>query len=544
MNQQQVSKIKPQFCFYKRIDGSRSFREFFSKKYKHLSKLKVIKSSNEQNHRRIPILHKLSASVKSLDLSQYGLLEKYTRSHIKLVAKKFLKITKFSSFHNKEGSKSFLLTKIMLKKAKNLKYLCLKAIFDDSSCDHLLHLISRIKLKAIDLISIFSPRFDPAKLLDCLNCLPSSIEELCLYCKFQTETNRNFSIKHLENLQKLELGMLLNINTFMSLIKSIQDPSKLKTLRFQLINFDEFGASDIQKFLESCLNLEELKIQTELDVYPMSLMKLKKLTLGSTEHGLLRIIPFIQQQRESLESLSLTLIFYNANLKDELFEGLKLLKKLKKLKLNIKVENSFVNALDLTELIEALEYLEEVDLMGLLIDFKDDNSFEKFCKALKKRSESLTSIKLPFNGFKMNKRASSLFVQTLSLLPELKHITFKDFGVEDAGFYNELREIVCFKNANLNEVILDKVKGEKITTCWESLIEMLKAIISKPKMKQFCYLEVPHHGSASDLKDLKILNFHYDVREEVSHFDYLHLVSYACNPSFYYWDLDFHKWAA
>jgi len=544
--------MKPQLGLSKCLDSSHSLRDFSLKKYKHLSKLRVVKLPNpkfEQNPKRMSILLKLSVSVKSLDLSQYGLLEKYSRSKIKLVAKKFSKITGFSPFKSKKGSKGFLLTKIMLKKAKNLRHLFLKAVFDDSLSHHLFHLVSQNKLETLDLISLSSPQYKSVWLLNYLNYLPPSVEELCFSLREQMRDGSilDLSINHLENLQKLELGMLLSIETFTKIIKSIYDSSKLKVLRFHLKKCQNDGSylPEIQAFLGSCLNLEELSIQTDMDVHPshVRLMKLQKLSIESTE-GLLRIMHFIQQQKDSLESLSLTSKLWNIDLVGGFLEGLKSLERLKKLRLNLKSDGCVMKALALVELIEALEYLEEVDFLDLLVEFKED-SFERFCKALQKRSSSLRSLKLSFNKFSMDQKSLSLFIQTLNSLSRLEHVTFKDFGIEDAGFYSELRELVCCRNKELNEVILERVKRNNINIYSDNLIKMLKDIIHKPTMRRLCYLEEEVKPEfALDFKDLEVLSLFDDILKEVHHFDYLRLLSYTCQPTFYYWDLDLHKWSS
>jgi len=84
---------------------------------------------------------------------------------------------------------------------------------------------------------------------------------------------KKFSINHLANLQKLELGMSLALETFVQIIKPIHDPSKLKSLRFHLEKSQkqESYLLDVQAFLENCLNLEELSLKTEMAVYPNTL---------------------------------------------------------------------------------------------------------------------------------------------------------------------------------------------------------------------------------------------------------------------------------
>jgi len=144
-------------------------------------------------------------------------------------------------------------------------------------------------------------------------------------------------------------------------------------------------ARDIQAFLESCVNLEELDLKTNMDVYPnnLNMGKLKKLSIESTGY-LLRITDFLQQQKDSLEALSLTLKLSKPNQTDELLARLRSLKRLKKLKLKTQLETSAVNAFNIAELIEELEYLEEADFLDLVTEFKKD-SFSGFCKALQNR---------------------------------------------------------------------------------------------------------------------------------------------------------------
>jgi len=127
------------------------------------------------------------------------------------------------------------------------------------------------------------------------------------------------------------------------------------------------------------------------------------------------------------------------------------------------------------------------------------------------------------------------------LLPWLEHLTLESFELEDSDFFSELGEIVCCKNKGLREVVLEKVKREKSTASCEKLIKLLKDIIHKPTMKKFCYLDA-QPGLASDFKGLEVLSLFDDVRKEVHHFDHLHLLSYTCEPTFYYWNLSWHKW--
>ncbi len=192
--------MKPQFGLSKTIDGSRSFREFSLKKYKHLSKLKVVKLLNITSNRNpvspAPILQKLSVPVKSLDLSQYDSLETYSRPQIRLIVKKFLKITRLSLVGNKKSTNSLLLALNMLKKAKDLQHLSLKDVFDDSSTKQILDLISRNKLKTLNLIPIFSTKSETTPLLSFSNYCPSTVEELSFYSKHQriAESRSNLSL--------------------------------------------------------------------------------------------------------------------------------------------------------------------------------------------------------------------------------------------------------------------------------------------------------------------------------------------------------------
>jgi len=142
----------------------------------------------------------------------------------------------------------------------------------------------------------------------------------------------------------------------------------------------------------------------------------------------------------------------------------------------------------------------------------------------------------------VDQKDSNLFIQTLKLLSQLEHVTLKDFGGEDPNFYNQLKQIICCKNKGLNEVILQGFKRGKTTEYCENLIAMLKDIIKKPTMKKLCYLVAAKYGFGTEFKDREILSLSDDILKEVHHFDYLHLPSYICKPTFYYWDLGLHKW--
>jgi len=115
--------------------------------------------------------------------------------------------------------------------------------------------------------------------------------------------------------------------------------------------------------------------------------ELKKLSIDSTE-SLLSYFDSIQQQKESLESLCLTSKVGVYSPRNELFEGLKPLKRLKKIKLNVKFNMCSVNGSELAKLIEALECLEEVDVVDMSVLFSETD-FSSFCEALQKRSGSL-----------------------------------------------------------------------------------------------------------------------------------------------------------
>jgi len=538
--------MKPHLGFYQCVDSSHSLRKFSFKKYKHFSKLKITKPSvNINQNQQFSIITKLSSSTKSLkhlNLSQYN-LENCCLSQLKLVAKKLFKITRLSLVGG--SKKSLSLAQLMLKKPSSLRHLSLQHIFDVSSCQQLLRSMTRSKLKTIDLIPIFAVKYEPKWLLSFSSYCPSTVQELSLYWKDQIDGSRlKLSKKHLANLQKLELGIPLALNTFTNIVTSISDPSKLKSLQFQLerSKIEGLYLPDVQAFFGKCSNLEELDLKTDLDVYPMnsSFMKLRKFSVELNE-GHLRIINFIQQQKDSLESLSLTTKNWKPNLTDGVLKELKSLKKLKKLKLNLKSDACFIKALALVELIKALECLEEVDFMDSLIEFKKGD-FYNFWKALQKRSGCLRSLRLSLNAFKMDKNHSRIIIQTLMLLSRLEHLTLKDFTIEDPSFYIDLRELICFKNRRLNEVILDEVKRVKTKACCEILIQMLKAIIRKPSMKKFCYVEAKKYWFAFDFKGLEILSLSEDVLKEVHHFNSLHLPSYTCKPPFSSVDFNSQKW--
>jgi len=219
--------MKPHFGLFRNIDDSHSLQEFSVKKYKHLAKLKVVKMLNRNRNLTTPapILQKLSVSAKSLDLSQYDSLEKYSVSQIKLIVRRFHKIIRLSLLGNKNSTKAYVLATTMLKKAKNLRHLSLKDVFNNSSSQSILHLISQSKLKTINLIPISSVKSESTPLLNFSSYCPSTAEELSLSWKDQVraESILNLSINHLVHLQSLELGMPLALETFQGIMKSIHD---------------------------------------------------------------------------------------------------------------------------------------------------------------------------------------------------------------------------------------------------------------------------------------------------------------------------------
>ncbi len=125
------------------------------------------------------------------------------------------------------------------------------------------------------------------------------------------------------------------------------------------------------------------------------------------------------------------------------------------------------------------------------------------------------------------------------LLYRLEHITLRDFGIEDADFYNELREIVRHKNKNLNEVNLEKVKRKKGKEYCINLITLLRELMKKPTMKKFCYSEADEYVSVLDFKGLEIPD---DVLKELHHFDSLNLPYFLCDPPAECWNLTLYKW--
>ena len=287
---QKVPKMKPHFVFSQTIDGFHSLRKSSLKQYKHLSKLKLIKFSEEMNQNQKLLLSNkllpLRKNIKNLDLSRYYALESYTLSQIKSLAKRFNRITRLSLIGggDEDSEKSLFLAKTMLKKAKNLKSLYLEDVLQASSSQSqqfLQRMIPQSKLKTLNLIPKDSSKYEPKWLLNFSNYCPPSIEELFLYWKERIDGPRlKFSRKkHLDNLQKLELRIPIALNTFTKvIIEAIQDPSKLKSLQLQLEKSkkNESFSPEVLSFLENCVNLEELSLRTDIDVYPNSSMaKLK-----------------------------------------------------------------------------------------------------------------------------------------------------------------------------------------------------------------------------------------------------------------------------
>ena len=106
--------------------------------------------------------------------------------------------------------------------------------------------------------------------------------------------------------------MLLPANLFREITESIADPSKLKSLQFNISRYyEEDCEPGIRVFLSQCCNLEDLSIKAAMDIYPdRPLMKLKKLILEPTvkyAEEVLSLRNFIQQQKETLESLDLNI---------------------------------------------------------------------------------------------------------------------------------------------------------------------------------------------------------------------------------------------
>ncbi len=182
----------------------------------------------------------------------------------------------------------------------------------------------------------------------------------------------------------------------------------------------------------------------------------------------------------------------------------------------------------LNELIGGLECLEELDLEGTPVDFKE-SSFEDFCKALGKRN--LRSLKLFFNDYCLSKKDSDLFIRVLEKLSQLEHLELQRFEIEDPCFYTKIRDVVCFKNQRLNEVILACIKRGKAKEYCENLIKMLKDIIHKPTMKKLSYGEYPGYNFSSDFNGVELLNGS-DVKKETHHFDELNLPIYTLKVRF------------
>jgi len=439
-----------------------------------------------------------------------------------------------------------------MKISKYLRDLSLKASFNHFP-QRFLSLMQTCKLKTLKLTQKM-PSGDRSRGLqvNLSKYIPSTIEDLSLFwsdrapkvVKFQ----HPFSIKHLENLQKLELGMPIAINTFKDIIKSIQDPSKLKSLRFNLRKQNwRDSIDDIGGFLRRCASLEVMNIKSSMiDFYSETgTMRLKELAIQQSvdeDEDLLTLGDLIQQQQNSLESLSLKLVvssrrsFGPGSWFDPLFTKVKLLKNLKRLELRlipyVSSERLSISA-SLAQVVAALDELEEIDLEEVSADFKsENNSLDEFCKALEqKHSKTLRSLKLLLNGCSCSEK----LLQTLKRLPRLEHLTLRNFLIEKgSNFFAELRDIVCYRNRGLNSVIMRnaKIKDHKDN---ENFIRMLKGIIWKPTMKNFDYREVSlfyHHSCLERVKELNL----DDVLKEVHHFEYLGICSAL--------ELDSLKWRA
>jgi len=554
----QIKTIKPQLGFSTIIDSLHSLRQFSMKSPKSLFKLKIIKQFTQDDgfHNEKIKFHKLlqlSSSLKSLkylDLSSSN-TRKFKFSHLKLILKKFYHIQRYSAPWKNKTNKGLVPAFLLIKNAKYLTNLSIEV-----SLNHLprrlLYLLHLSKIKTLHLNQT-SPSGDETEIsVDLSKYLPLTLENLDLRPYGPTATKWRFplSIKHLSNIKKLELGIPLSLSDLEGIIRSIQDPKKLKSLRFNIKqeHDEEEGISkEIRGFLRRCLNLEELNIKaTMADFYSetYSMAKLKRLVIlqtVKTSECILRLGEFIKQQRENLESLSLKLTFdgmsdVNTDLNKFLGE-FKPLRSLKKLVLNVGTKNLQITS-SLTGLIEALNYLEELDFESVAIDFTEE-SLDKFFKALlQKHSQSLKSLKLALNDCS----CSNIIAQTVKRLPRLGDLTLENFGIENgSNFYLDLREIVCYKNRGLNSVVLTNTKRHNKKKDGENVIKMLKDIIWKPTMKKFCYLEYWTPKLSDEFRGVPMLKLD-DVLKQVYHFKYLHLPTYTCEPSFYYWDLDVHKW--
>ena len=558
----QSPKIKPHLVFSKEIDSSHSLKKSYTKGYKHLFKLKITKTSKHDEHahrnQKHHMFNKLSPflkSLKHLDLSQYS-LEEWTLSQIKLIVKKFHRISRFSRLGNEIWTKSLLLSRIILKQARNLESLSVKAKFGHSS-KQFLRLISLSKLKTLYLAPFASPTFEYGSLLNFSKYYPPSVEELSLLWEDEVqmlaERQYSFSINHLCHLQKLVLAMPLPVEVFKRIVQSIADPSGLKSLQFDLLKEEnESYEAEIAELLNRFENLEELNIKSEMDIYPEnnSIMKLKKLNIEqaveSTEE-LLRLGGFIIKQKDSLESLTLASNLWQVGMKVwflEFLKEMKSLKKLKKLNLNLKfyMESTQTRTLFglITELIEGLDCLEEIDFLGLPTDFKESDCLG-FCKALEKHSGSLKSLKISLNGLGLDQKNSEILTGTLKLLTKLEDLALHHVRIEDPDFFIAFKEVVCYKNRDLNSVILTGIKRREQMEDCENVIKMLKGIISKPTMKNFCYVEEWKGYLSSNYELCETLKLS-DVLREVYHFDSLKIPSETSAFAFNLWNLDSMKW--
>lgn len=179
-------------------------------------------------------------------------------------------------------------------------------------------------------------------------------------------------------------------------------------------------------------------------------LKLKKLAFQQfidTDEDLLRLGFLIEQQRNTLESLSLKLIisgrrcygYGSGSWFDGFFGRIKLLKSLKKLELRL-IPMVFLGSLPiserLAEVVEALDGLEEIDFEDAKVDFKDgEENLGNLCKALQKHSQSLKSLKLSLNDC----NPLETLIQSLKRFSKLEYLTRKP----------ELEKIFFFCNEGL-----------------------------------------------------------------------------------------------
>jgi len=543
IQQQQAQKIKPHLCLTKEIDSLRSFRCLSIKNYKSLSKLKLVKQSitNLQFHKVSRI-----KSLKHLDLTSFNTKNSNT-TQFKLFLKRFSKVQQFS------GNQSLLPAFILF---KDIKGLYVKAEFKDLT-ERFLSQLQHSKIKTLHFTHLASDEDNSEVFIDLsAKHLPPTLENLSLLWSGypvppMVSFNAPFALGHLRNLQRLELGIPVESDTFKDLIKTIQEPLNLKSLRFNIIHerSAEPEEDEIGEFLRGCCNLEELNIGCDIswmiEFYSETEnMKLKKLAVKQFVDGediMAELGELLQHQQNNLESLSLNLTINSdgeslhvKSWLDPLFTNLKLLKSVKRLELKLThfthSESRRITSA-LAKVIEELDGLEEIDIEQISGDFnKNVDMFE----ALQKHSKSLRSLKMSLEG----SSCSEKIIQTLKKLPRLEHLTLRNFGVQDLKFFLDLRDIVCEKNQYLNSVEITNVKRPKGA---ENTIEMLKDIIRKSTMNEFCYLESWRPNYSAEFGSMEVLNLP-DVIREVQHFKRLQFFSGACEPPFFEWDFDMYKW--